>query len=89
MATVSFTEHLRDHAPDEPLSASGETVGVVLTAALAGRDRLRSYVLDEHGRLRRHVAIFVDGRLIADRVGMSDTVGADSEVFVAQALSGG
>ncbi|TWU00285.1 hypothetical protein Pla108_12340 [Botrimarina colliarenosi] len=54
-----------------------------------GRDKLKSYVLDEQGRLRRHVAVFVDGRLITDRLGLSDAVTPTSEVFVMQALSGG
>jgi hypothetical protein len=89
MATVSFTDHLRDHAPDAPVEVAGATVGEALEAALRGRDRLRSYVFDELGRLRRHVAVFVDGKLIADRVSLSDLITPASEVFVMQALSGG
>jgi len=30
---------------------------------------LRGYVLDDQGILRRHVAIYVNGRLVDDRVG--------------------
>lgn len=89
MAFVRFTDHLRDHAPDEPVRVDAGTVRDALDQVFAGRDRLRGYVLDEHGRLRRHVAVFVDGRLIADRVKMEDPVGPETEVFVAQALSGG
>lgn len=46
-------------------------------------------MLDEHGRLRKHVVVFVDGTMVADRVALTDAVGPDSEVFVMQALSGG
>jgi molybdopterin synthase sulfur carrier subunit len=89
MATVAFTDHLRDHAPDEPIEVAGATVAEALAAALEGHDRLRSYVFDEQGRLRRHVAVFIDGKLIADRVKLSDPITPAAELFVMQALSGG
>ena len=50
---------------------------------------LRSYVLDDQGRLRTHVAIYVDGRAVRDRAALGDAVGAGSEIHVMQALSGG
>ena len=50
---------------------------------------LRGYVLDDQGHLRRHVQVFVDAAMVADRAGLSDPVGDASEVFVMQALSGG
>jgi hypothetical protein len=46
-------------------------------------------VLDDQGRLRRHVHVFVDGVLVADRERLSDPVGPASELHVMQALSGG
>ena len=51
--------------------------------------RLRSYVLDDQDRVRRHVAIYVNGDRIADRDRLSDPVTDADEVFVFQALSGG
>lgn len=50
---------------------------------------LRSYVLDDQGRLRTHVAIYVDGRLVRDRVALGDKVGKSAAIHVMQALSGG
>ena len=50
---------------------------------------LRGYLFNDQGRLRAHVAVFVDGRLIRDRSALSDTLNAASRVYVAQALSGG
>ena len=47
------------------------------------------YVLDDQGALRRHVAIYVNGRAIGDRVRLTDPVAADDEIYVFQALSGG
>jgi sulfur-carrier protein len=89
MAVVHFTSHLQSFVNCEPVEVVGETVGDALSAALSGRDQLRTYVLDDQGRLRRHVMIFVDGQMVADRLGLSDPVKNDSEVYVMQALSGG
>lgn len=50
---------------------------------------MRGYVLDDQECVRRHVAVFVDGAMACDRVGLSDTVRAGSEIYVVQALSGG
>ena len=89
MATVHFTNHLQGYAPCESVRVEGQTVGAALRASLVGNDRLRSYVLDEQGRLRRHMVLFVDGQVIADRVGLTDPIGPATEVYVMQALSGG
>jgi len=55
----------------------------------ADNPRLRGYILDDQGRVRHHVAIFVDGGMVSDRDELTDTVGAASEIYVMQALSGG
>jgi sulfur-carrier protein len=89
LATIRFTSHLVRHRPAPKIEASGATVAEVLATGFAGDDLLRSYVLDEQGRLRKHVAIYLDGAAIADRVRLSDAVGAHSEIYVLQALSGG
>jgi hypothetical protein len=89
MARVHFTPHLERFLSAPAREAPGATVGAVLGAVFAENPRLRGYVLDDQGRLRRHVAVFVDGTLVADRGGLSDAVSEQSEVFVMQALSGG
>ena len=50
---------------------------------------LRSYIVDDQGRLRKHVVVFIDGEMIEDRDGLSDAVESSSELVVMQALSGG
>jgi hypothetical protein len=50
---------------------------------------LRAYIVDEHGSLRRHINIFVDGEKVIDRVHLTDIVPDKAEVYVMQALSGG
>lgn len=89
MATVRFTSHLVRHRPLPGAKADGATVGEVLAAVLAGDDLLRGYVLDDQGRVRKHVNIYLDGALIADRLRLSDKVAPHSEIYVLQALSGG
>ena len=89
MATVHFTSHLQKFARCVPVEVVGATIGDALQAALADNDSLRSYVLDEQGQLRRHMTVFIDGKLIADRVTLSDPITENSELYVMQALSGG
>jgi len=51
--------------------------------------KFKGYITDEQGRLRKHVNIFIDGKMVRDREGLTDSLKADSEVFFLQALSGG
>jgi sulfur carrier protein ThiS len=55
----------------------------------AANPALRGYLLDDQGHVRKHVAVFVDGRKIRDREHMSDAVTEASEIYVMQALTGG
>lgn len=89
MAHVSFTDNLQKHLPCPPVSAQGETVRDVMEGVFAGNPPLRSYLLDDQGRLRKHVNIFVNDAMIADRNRLSDPVTDDDRIFVFQALSGG
>jgi molybdopterin converting factor small subunit len=89
MARVVFTANLQRHLSAEPQEVSGATVRAVLDAVFEGNPRLRGYILDDQGRLRQHVVVFVDGQTITDRSGLSEAVRADSELHVMQALSGG
>ncbi len=67
----------------------GATAREVLDAYFAQHPKVRSYVLDEAGSVRKHVVVFVGGRQLIDVVSLSDTVDATAEVYVMQALSGG
>ena len=89
MARVVFTQNLQRHVACPPMEAPGATVRAVLDAVFAANRPLRGYVLDEQGRLRQHVVVFVDGQQVRDRVALSDAVSDAAEVAVMQALSGG
>jgi len=89
MARVVFTPNLQRHLSCPVTQAPGCSVRAVLDHVFADQHRLRSYVLDDQGRVRRHVTIYVNADPIADRQTLSDPVGETDEIFVFQALSGG
>jgi molybdopterin synthase sulfur carrier subunit len=89
MARVVFAPHVLRHVECPPSEQPGETVRACLDAAFAAYPGTRGYVLDDQGAVRKHVVIFVDNQMVADRVGLSDPVGPAGEIFVFQALSGG
>jgi len=90
MASVKFTPHLKRFFPDlQEIDIEANTVADVVQAADARWDGIADYVVDEQGRLRKHVNIFVDGELIYDKETLSDKVNENSKIFIMQALSGG
>jgi sulfur-carrier protein len=89
MPWVRFTRNLQKLVDARDTHVEGATVADALAACFALDPSIERYVLDDQGAVRRHVAVFVNGALVADRAGLSDPVGADDEVYVMQALSGG
>jgi hypothetical protein len=89
MATVRFTQNIQRHVECPTREAAGRTVREVMDAYFSENARARGYVLDEQGKVRRHMVIFIDGELVRDRDHLSDPVRPDSEIDVIQALSGG
>ncbi|HZU84663.1 MAG TPA: MoaD/ThiS family protein [Polyangiaceae bacterium] len=89
MARIEFTSHLARHVPCPPERVGGATLRDALDAYFAAHPRVRPYVLDDQGRLRAHVVVFVGDTQARDRDGLTDPVAADQAVYVLQALSGG
>lgn len=89
MATVRFTRNIQRHVECPTREISGSTLREVLDRYFRDNERARGYVLDEQGRIRQHMVVFIDGELVRDRDGLSDGVGPHSMVDVIQALSGG
>src|SRR6516225_12321756 len=89
MPTVFFTSALQRFLPVPSAQVTGATIAEALAAVFASEPRLRGYVLDDQGGLRRHVAVYVNGRPISDRARLTDAVAQDDEIYVFQALSGG
>jgi len=89
VATVHVTPNLQRHISTETASVSGQTVAEVLAGYFHQFPGLRGYVLEDAGSLRKHMAVFVNGLAIRDRLKLSDPVPEDGEVYIMQALSGG
>jgi molybdopterin synthase sulfur carrier subunit len=89
MATVRFTRNIQRHVECPTREASGSTLRAVLDAYFRDNERARGYVLDDQGKVRQHMVVFIDGELISDPDRLSDSVKPDSVIDVIQALSGG
>jgi hypothetical protein len=89
MPTVRFTHNIQRHVECPPREVAGATVREVLDRYFADNARARGYVLDDQGRLRQHMAAFVDGRQLRDRDSLTDEVSPEAVIDVVQALSGG
>ncbi|MDA1193743.1 MAG: MoaD/ThiS family protein [Planctomycetota bacterium] len=91
MASIRFTPHLRRYfdLPDTWEVEGPTTVAEVIRKLDAGWPGLAFYITDERGYLRQHVAVWVDGRQVRDRMTLDEPVGPDAKVDILQALSGG
>lgn len=89
MAKIAFTTHLRAVGPTAATRYDGATLTEVLDAMAADFPRLKAYVLDDQGRLRKHIAVFVDGQMRPREAALASPLTEASDVYVFQALSGG
>lgn len=89
MAHLEFAPALQRHAAAPPLSAPAASLLALLNVAFEQQPALQGYVLDDQGCVRKHVAVFLNGRLLHDRRQLDVPLAADDRVYVAQALSGG
>ncbi len=89
MATVRFTRNIQRHVSCPTLDVAGGTLREVLENYFQTNEQVRGYVLDDQGRLRQHMVIFVDGDQVHDRDNLNDPVAMGSVIDVLQALSGG
>lgn len=89
MASIVCAQRLGDVGPLEPAAYQGGTVQDVLDAATMDYPRLKNYVLDDQGRVRKHVAIFVGGAMQPRETVLDISLGPTDEIYIMQALSGG
>ena len=89
MPYLEFAPALQRHVPSPPVSAEAQSLRLMLTAAFAQQPGLQHYVLDDQGCVRKHVAVFINGRLLHDRKQLDVPLAPEDRIYVAQALSGG
>jgi sulfur-carrier protein len=86
MAVVLLRAPLKDRADGEAeIDLSGGSVGEVLRELERRFPRLEGWTLDEHGRVRQHVNVFVDGEPSREDAPVAPT----ARVHVLASISGG
>jgi molybdopterin converting factor small subunit len=88
-ASVRFAPSLARHLQCPAAEVIASTLGAALNAYFGSNPLVRSYLLDDQGAVRKHVAIFHNRKLIVDRANLSDALADGDEIFIVQALSGG
>ncbi len=89
MPRLIFTQQLRRFTAVPEVDSDATTLRAALEAAFAVNPQLRGYLLDDQAGLRRHVAVFVDGRRCRGDGVLDAPLAAASTVHLMQALSGG
>ena len=86
MALVRLRGPLKKFASERSEhSVDGDTVGEVLRALERAQPGVSGWILDERGRIRRHINVFVNG----DYAEEDTPVDADARIDVLPAISGG
>ncbi len=90
MPVLKFTRNLERFYPGlSPVESSKTSIQELIDEANDKFPGIKDYILDEQSRLRKHVQIFIDNRMIHDRNRLPDNLSPDDEVYIMQALSGG
>lgn len=83
---VSLRAPLRERAGNVPRhELPGATVGEVLRALESDHPGVKGWILDEHGRVRAHVNVFVNG----ERSAADTSVEPGDTLIVLPSISGG
>ncbi|UEP50957.1 MoaD/ThiS family protein [Burkholderia ambifaria] len=89
MAHLFFAASIQRHIDTPERDIDARTLGEALETVFVEQPRLRGYIVDDQGALRKHLSVFIDGQPVRDRQHLSDALGDASRVYVVQALSGG
>jgi sulfur-carrier protein len=86
---VRFTPQLLRFLDAPTVEVEARTAREALEAVFAQHPRLRAYLLDEQGVLRKHVALFIGGELARDAEALDRPLSPGQDLDLMQALSGG
>ena len=85
MALVRLRGPLKTLAGGAELPVAGDTIAELLGALERERPALHGWILDERGRIRRHINVFVNG----EKGSEGTAIAPDDLVDVLPAISGG
>lgn len=84
---VLIPSALHSYTAQQPwVEAQGETVAAVLDDLERQFPGIRFRMIDEQGRIRRHIRFFYQREMVFD---LATPLAADGEFMIVQALSGG
>lgn len=86
---VRFTQQLARFVEAPSVEVEAGSPRQALARAFEANPRLQSYIVDEQGDLRKHVAVFVDGQLLRGSDALDAALRESARIDVMQALSGG
>lgn len=90
MPIVRFTSNLKRFYPKlADMRVNSGTISEVISSVNESYPGIQSYLLDDQKSLRKHVNIFINDKMVVDRITLLDEIDEDDEIYIMQALSGG
>ena len=84
MANVSFSPFIQHYVRCPSMEVRGDTVHEAFESYFQEFWQVRRFILDDEGRIRPRLNVFLDGRPVLDRIGMSDPVHLNAKIVVQQ-----
>jgi molybdopterin converting factor small subunit len=88
MIKVVLTANLQKYYPEREFQAEAANIREILAKMDSTRPNFTSYVLEDDSTMRKHVNIFLNGKLLPKNA-VSTPVKNGDTVHIMQALSGG
>lgn len=89
MVQVKLTANLQKYFPKQELEVEAGNLRDLLRKMDDIQSGFSHYVIDEQNRIRKHVNVFINGRLIIDKNRLDHSFDKGSTIHIMQALSGG
>lgn len=89
LVCVTFAASLQRHIPCAPQHVAPASLRAILNAALLAAPDLAHYIFDDQRHIRKHVAVFINQNMLANRSDLTQNLAAGDRVLVVQALTGG
>lgn len=89
MIQLNFAPILERHIRTSTINLAAEDLFQAFNLAFQAYPNLKHYILDDQNRIRQHVAIFINGSLLKDRLDWNRPLANNDEIYIMQALSGG
>jgi len=86
MVKMLIASPLHSYTGSDTVELAGDSLGALLDDLEARFPGIRFRIVDEQGRLRRHIRFFINNEMVFD---LAAPVAAGDEVCMVQALSGG